>query len=169
MLNSSNKNLMVIYCERILLLLKNNKFGFTFLYLKEVNRLLVQALSGNRCHSDPNKIRVVTDLYGLPKIIPHEARIVLRQFIDQESSFMLNVRFIRSILTLTSIYRVFPVKGEVDLGSITDPQKPFTSSTLEVSGLRSALRELIPNLKLNVKSSGLIGGESAGPNSGKSI
>lgn len=154
---------------RILALIKHNKFDFTFLYLKEAMRLTVQALSGNPSNSDPLKIRVKTDFTGLPTIIPHKLRLILRLWIESPGLSAYNVSVVRAVNTLLSVYRVFPTKPKVDLKSITDPLTEFCVSSLPLDKLSNAISEIIPKLEIKLNKSHLIGGETAGPNSRKSI
>uniref|UniRef100_A0AAU7YEH1 RNA-dependent RNA polymerase n=1 Tax=Exserohilum turcicum mitovirus 5 TaxID=3229029 RepID=A0AAU7YEH1_9VIRU len=79
------------------------------------------------------------------------------------------LRCIRAVLTLLSIYRVFPTKPKVSLDTITSPQGEYDVSVLPEQALRESVKELVPSLELKVGKSYLIGGESAGPNSKKSI
>lgn len=159
--------------DRIIKLIKSNKWEFTFLYLKEVVRLTIQALAGNKSVSDPNLIRVATDSHGLPLIIPHSIRLRLRYHCKIAlSSYPVNLvdrRLIKGVLTILSIYRVFPTKPPVNLKTIEDAKSPFALSDLPDAELRNALKELIPDLYLDVKKSYLIGGETAGPNSKKAL
>jgi hypothetical protein len=65
------------------------------------------------------------------------------------------------------VFRVFPTKAKPKLGTITDPFIG-TVKTFESSLLTSALREIIPGLRLRVNPPQLIRLESAGPNGFKS-
>jgi len=202
LLSPSDKNRLTLLASRIVELVKSNKFDFAFLYLKEATRLTIQALAGNPTLSDPNKVRVKTDMYGLPTIIPFSYRKIMRIFIDygrgssgrnQEIKkvscdlditstpldnneeiilgfpYKYQLRCIRAVLTLLSIYRVFPTKPKVSLDTITSPQGEYDVSVLPEQALRESVKELVPSLELKVGKSYLIGGESAGPNSKKSI
>jgi len=132
-----------------------NGFKFTFMYLKEAFRLTVRALSGSPTTSGfGNKIRVGTDPWGFPHIIPLPLRIPLR---DAKS----NVVICRLVLTLIQIYRVFPVKVSPDLGTILDPFKGI-SKTLLNEEVALAVKTL--GLRLRFSSfRGLIS-EKSGPN-----
>lgn len=74
---------------------------------------------------------------------------------------------VAGILSCLSVFRVFPTKAKPKLGTITDPFDG-TIRTFESRLLKSALRELIPGLRLRVKPPQLIRLESAGPNGFKS-
>jgi hypothetical protein len=62
-----------------------------------------------------------------------------------------------------------PTKPQVSLSTITDSQDDLSIETLKGDNFCLAVKEVIPDMKLNIGKSLLIGGESAGPNSRKSI
>jgi hypothetical protein len=97
----------------------SNGWNFSFQYLKEVFRLVVQAVSGRPRHGyDPSgTIRVNVDSFGLPTLIPLGFRLLIRDFISSKSKS----REVRWILTMIQIYRVFPTQVKPDLGTITSP------------------------------------------------
>jgi hypothetical protein len=129
-------------------------------------------MSGNPSCSDPQKIRVKTDSFGIPTIIPFELRKIVRHFIENKEStynYVYQLRLLRALLTCLSIYRVFPTKVIPKLDTITDPIRSYSVTSLDYNKLEDAVREIIPSKYLRVNKSKIIGGESAGPNSKKSI
>jgi hypothetical protein len=101
-----------ILIKRISVLWKKSGSNFTFLYLKESVRLLIRFLADQAEPTIPSSgIRVKRDRLGIPRIIPSElrAKIVLKE--------QLIVRF---VITLLSVYKVFPTRVKVKVNSITD-------------------------------------------------
>lgn len=140
--------------SRIETMVKTNGFNFTFKYLKECLRLTTLYLAGTPQTSKGRKaVGVRVNQYGLPVIIPPS----LRRSLDLSDESRATTR---CILTLLSIFRVFPTKVKPDLGTIIDP---FTGITRELDNIGSHVRKLTKGYKLSF---GPIKGfisESAGP------
>jgi hypothetical protein len=66
-----------ILTKRIMTLIKRSGFDFAFLYLKEVSRLTIRALSGNPEPRTVSSVLVKRDHNGLPTIIPSTLRACL--------------------------------------------------------------------------------------------
>lgn len=99
--------------KRISTLWKKSGSNFTFLYLKECARLLIRSLAGSpELFVTSDGIRVKRDRYGIPKIIPKSFRdrILAREYV-----------FIRFVLNIISVYRVFPTRVKVKINTLTDP------------------------------------------------
>ena len=143
--------------RRILKLIKRGSFKTTFLYLKEVQRIVIKYLSG-----DPdmglNTPFVKKDRLGLPLILPLQLRTILREGT--------NYRAISAIMTLLSIYRTFNVQVAPTLGTVTGPFEG-TSRTLDEKLVQLALKNLGIE-KLDLRKQRFIILESAGPNSSPS-
>lgn len=138
-------------------LVKRSGWGFTFLYLKECQRLIIKFLAGSPQVISPGVgILVMRDSYGLPSIIPLELRskIILK-----------DGRWIKLILSLISIYRVFPTKVLPTLRTITQPWMGVSNSILRSE---EAVLELFGKKKLRISKPRLIQMESSGPNAFKS-
>lgn len=105
-----------LLAKRILTLFKKSGPNFAFLYMKEVSRLVIRFVSGHP-ELKSRKVLVSVDPMGLPNIIP----VAFRTLIVNRDYQMLRV-----ILTSISIYRVFPTKPRVDIGTITDSFKGIT-------------------------------------------
>lgn len=102
--------------RRVKQLVTRNGFQFTFLYLKEAYRLVLQVIAGSPDLTYPEKgIWVKRDSYGIPTIIPLHIRVHLQK---RDPGKVLVVRL---ALMLLSIYRVFPTKVKPDLGTIISP------------------------------------------------
>jgi hypothetical protein len=142
--------------KRILTLFKKSGPNFAFLYMKEVSRLVIRFVSGHP-ETKSRKVLVSVDPNGLPNIIPVAFRTLIVN---------MDYKMLRVILTSISIYRVFPTKPRIDLGTITDG---FTGITrvLDPTILTRAVRELILTRprKANLK---FIILESASPMASKS-
>jgi len=142
--------------DRILKLWKSSGPNFAFLYLKECMRLVIRSLAGQPDHC--RKIMVKVDSKGLPMIIPSLFRHNLLNLKNQ--------RVVIGILTIISLYRVFPTRVKVSINSLIDPCtgiiETFSvpSQVYKELGLRK--HSLVPK-----SSPSLIGGESSGPNSYK--
>jgi hypothetical protein len=105
-----------LFIKRVTELINKNGFNFAFKYLKECLRLVTLYLAGNPQTTKAQKaIGVRVNQYGLPVIIPPSIRKEL-SFDTVESRFTT-----RCIITLISIFRVFPTKIKPDLGTITSP------------------------------------------------
>jgi len=88
--------------------------GKTFLvkYLKECYRLMQHYIGGQ---PQISSIDIAVGLNGgIPKIIPGDLRLLIKQR---------NSEVIRFTLTVFSLYRVIKIPGTLKLGSITDPFK----------------------------------------------
>lgn len=138
-------------------MINHNGFNFAFKYLKECLRLVTLYLAGNPQTTKAQKaIGVRVNQYGLPVIIPPSIR--------KELSFDTNESRVttRCIITLISIFRVFPTKVKPDLGTITSPFSG-ASRTLDANQVSSLVRKFCKGFKLKF---GPIKGfisESAGP------
>jgi len=125
--------------------------------LKECLRLVTLYLAGSPQTTKAQKaIGVRVNQYGLPVIIPPSIRKEL-SFDTVESRVTT-----RCIITLISIFRVFPTKVKPDLGTITS-SFTGTSRTLDESQLSGLVRNFCKGFKLKF---GPIKGfisESAGP------
>nr|QIR30276.1 RNA-dependent RNA polymerase [Plasmopara viticola lesion associated mitovirus 53] len=76
---------------------------------------------------------------------------------------------LKVLLSIISIYRVFPTKPKVKLDTITDLKKPGSLEVLPSDEVKNAVLEVIPKGRLIVNKSYLTGGERASPNSKKAI
>lgn len=69
---------LMLLKDRIRILIKRSGFQFTFLYLKEVYRLVIRYLAG---HGEPvtpiSGVMVKRDHHGLPTIIPLNLRRII--------------------------------------------------------------------------------------------
>jgi hypothetical protein len=144
--------LLVVRLKR---LEKRSGSNFTFLYLKESVRLIIRNLAGApepRFHS--KGIYVSRDQFGIPKIIG----LKLSLLINKKDSFM-----VKYILTLLSIFRVFPSVQKIKLGSIIDPFSGI-SRTLDPDRISCAVAELRKGYSgLKLKDMTLIKLETAAP------
>nr|UPW42115.1 MAG: putative RNA dependent RNA polymerase [Sichuan mountain mitovirus 8] len=138
-------------------------FQFTFKYLKTVLHLTVRALSGRPIFIyNPKGLPYISiDSHGFPKFLPIEIRHFLK-----DCDLSLYSKEVGAILSLISIFRVFPTHVKPKLDSIIEPfsgtVKTFESSALKLAVLGFTSKHWInkkPNFNLK-----LIGGESAGPN-----
>lgn len=125
--------------------------------MKECLRLVTLYLAGSPQTTKAQRaIGVRVNQYGLPVIIPPSIRKEL-SFDTVESRVTT-----RCIITLISIFRVFPTKVKPDLGTITSPFSG-TSRTLDESQMSSIVKNFVKGFKLKF---GPIKGfisESAGP------
>lgn len=156
--SSDIRNELVTLITRIKRLVRKSGWNFSFLYLKEVQRLLIRSISGSPEPIYSSGIIVSRDGHGLPRIIPINLRNLCLEFRK-------NVFQVRAILSLISIYRVFPTSAKVKLNTVTDP---FIGTYESLSNLRPAVREVFGRLELKLSSPKLIKLESAGPNAVKS-
>jgi hypothetical protein len=152
-----------ILTSRISLLVKRMGFNTTFKYLKEVFRLVICYLSGR---GEPRAVNanfpfVKRDHNGLPTIIPSRLRAILVR------GPLTDKGLIVCILSCLSIFRVFPTIVKVDMATIITP---FTGvfKSLPLHILLPAIREILPDLRLNIGPFKLLCIESAGPNGFKS-
>lgn len=149
--------------SRIATLCKRSGFNFTFFYLKEVSRLVIRALSGNPEPLQPRKgVMVKRDHNGLPTIIPLSLR---RCLLPEEWRGYQNI--VVCILSIISVYRVFPTKVKPKLDTIIDPFVG-TTRTFDSSAVKLALSELTKGLVFKLHSPKLLKLETAGPNAVKS-
>jgi len=152
------KDLKVLI-KRIDILWEKSGSNFTFLYLKEVFRLLIRFLSGSPETTDcikPNTILVKRDSSGLPTLIPLSLRELIRK--KRESK-------VQMLLTLLSVFRVMPSVQKPKFSTITAPFTG-TSEVLDDGELKLAIRDL--GVRLRIKDHSLIKLESAGPHGRKS-
>nr|UTQ48818.1 RNA-dependent RNA polymerase [Monilinia fructicola mitovirus 1] len=157
--------LLIQFGDRIQNLIKKSGFNFAHLYLKECMRLSIRVLAGqpDKCM----KIHVKVDMNGLPKIIPYRLRHILLLKGGNLQSYR---NKIIGILTLLSIFRVFPTSPKIKFNTITDPFKG-SIRTFDKSLIKESLKDLgiLSNILKDKKySTTLIGSESSGPNSYKS-
>jgi len=146
----------------------------SFLYLKECVRLVIVYLAGTPDHGFVlGRIMVRKDRWGLPVIIPKYLRIFLRLYfvyISNKSIFHLEYKGINNVITcilsLLSIYRIFPTKPLPSLDTITGP---FTGiwKSIDSAMLVRAMKE-IPLKFFKLEAPKLLLIESAGPNGFKS-
>nr|UPW42221.1 MAG: putative RNA dependent RNA polymerase [Jiangsu mito-like virus 14] len=144
---------------RITKLIKRSGFQFTFFYLKEVLRLVIRSLSGSPETSFHKGVMVKVDHTGLPTIIPLSLRIALRDYRN-------NQVLVACILSLLSVFRVFPTKVKPSLGTIIAPFDGVTR-TFDSTAISLALAELIPK-PVPIKPARLLKLETASPNAKKS-
>nr|QKW91256.1 RNA-dependent RNA polymerase [Botrytis cinerea mitovirus 9] len=155
---------LIQFGDRIQILINKSGFNFAHLYLKECMRLTIRVLAGqpDKCM----KIHVKVDVNGLPKILPYNLRKILLLKGGNLQSYR---RKLIGILTLLSIFRVFPTSPKVKMNTITDEFKG-SIRTFDKSIVISALKDMGFNRKslTGRYNTSLIGGEAAGPNSRKS-
>jgi len=150
---------MRVLTNRITTLIKRSGFQFTFFYLKEAMRLVIRSLAGNPEPLFLKGVMVKRDHNGLPTIIPLSLRKALLDFSN-------NQRVVVCILSILSVFRVFPTKVRPSLGTIIEPFNGITR-TINSSLIKRALVELTPG-SLHLRSPTLLKLESAGPNAKKS-
>lgn len=150
----------IILTNRISTLVKRSGFQFTFLYLKEAMRLIIRSLSGNPEPNCLTAVRVKRDHNGLPTIVPSSLRKLLLNFRNEQ-------RAVVCILSIISVFRVFPTKVKPSLGTIIEPFGGITR-TFDSSVIKLALDELTRKTKFSLSQPTLLQLESAGPNSVKS-
>lgn len=148
--------------KRIQRLSDKSGFQFTFMYMKEAFRLTVRYLSG-QAEQLSNKIAVKLDYSGLPVIIPSPLRDIIRK-----RNFSNDRRLIICLLTILSIYRVCPTKVKPSHDTIVSSFEG-TSETFNSNIIGSAVTDLVGDVKLKIGKFRIIGGESTGPNSYKSV
>jgi len=148
--------------KRIQRLVRKSGFNFTFQYLKLVLHFTVAYLSGRPVLiSDQNGPYISLDYRGLPSILP----LTIRDNLDQLTS-----KQVGGLLSILSIFRVFPTKVKPKFDTISD-QFSGVARSFDSSKLKLALDDFLRNKDLdrrNFKIS-LIGGESAGPNGFKAL
>jgi hypothetical protein len=156
------KDCLSILQKSIYNLIKKSGFQFTFKYMKAVLHLVIRFLSGRPIYvySPKGSPYISIDSNGLPKILPSELRHFLKR-----CDLVKDSKSIGAILTLISIFRVFPTHVKPKLDTIVSS---FTGSvkTFELNRLKLACNDLLKgsiNRKPNFDCK-IIGGESAGPN-----
>lgn len=143
--------------RRIKRLISVNGFQFTFLYLKEAYRLVLQVIAGSPDLTYPAKgVLVKRDPYGIPTIIPLQIRVSLR---SRDPS---NSMAVRLTLMLLSVYRVFPTKVKPDLETIISPFSGI-SPTLPQTEIEHVVKRFVRGKVAFGPYRGFIS-ESAGPN-----
>lgn len=139
---------------RLKRLVKKSGRNFAFLYLKESVRLVLRSLAGA---PEPRflakGIYVSRDSMGLPMLIPKK----LRAYLMDKDQYM-----VKFILTLLSIYRVFPSVQKIKLGTITDPFNGV-SRNLDSHTLSLAVADVFGSRSLKLKSMRFIKLETASP------
>lgn len=150
---------MLMLTDRISTLIRRSGFQFTFFYLKECMRLVIRSLAGNPEPKFLKGVMVKRDHNGLPTIVPSSLRKLLINYRENQKTVV-------CILSILSVFRVFPTKVKPSLGTIIEPFNGITE-TINISLIKSALAELIPN-RLVLSQPTLIKLESAGPNAVKS-
>lgn len=103
---------------------------------------------------------VKRDHNGLPTIVPSTLRKSLKDYRD-------NQRTVVCILSIISVYRVFPTKVKPKLGTITDPFDGITR-TIDSSAIKLALAEITRGFSFKLSPPTLLKLETAGPNAVKS-
>lgn len=96
------------------------------LYLKASSVALQQAASGH-CHKDVIDLgsRISRTRSGLPRLIPAQHRIFIK---NRNMGYTVLIRF---YLTVFSMYRVIPMVGKPNLGTILDSGKYFNMGRFE--------------------------------------
>lgn len=123
-----------VLIRRIRLHMKRS--GFDFKYMKESYRLVILNLAGTpELHWTGKGPIVKRDKSGLPVFIPRNLRSIISGEKSRESQKRIQV-----ILSVLSIFRVFPTKPKVDLESIISP---FSGVTTTLPYLQQALKELL--------------------------
>jgi len=151
-----HKEELLFLMSKIKHLYRKSGSNFTFLYLKECNRLIIRSLAGQGEAKFLKGICVSRDAHGLPHIIPSKLR---RSFGEDQS-------VVRAVLSLVSMYRVMSTKVRPKLDTIV---QPFNGVALTLSGLKEALRSLnFGTIYPSLRRATLLKIESAGPNAHKS-
>jgi hypothetical protein len=143
-------------------LIKSSGFNFTFLYLKEVMRLVIRALAGSPEPITPlGGVMVKRDHNGLPTIIPLSLRKLLLEGPRNNNKTLV------ALLSLISVFRVFPTSVKPSLATIISPFAGLNRS-IDSSILRDAVVEISRSAELKLTGFKLIHSESAGANTIKS-
>lgn len=147
-----------IFQTRINKLVKDHGWNFAFQYLKLSQQLLIQAIN-NTPIKGMSSPRVKRDYYGMPTIIPHPIRVVLRDRLHKDWLLV-----VKATLTVLSIFRTFSTKVEPSLDSITSP---FSGESRTLN--ESALHTVIKRMKIRIKTGRFspFVSEKAGPNGSK--
>jgi len=140
--------------SRIERLVKTNGFNFTFKYLKECLRLTTLYLAGTPVTTKAdNAVGVRVNQYGLPVIIPSALR---KELSLAEASRITT----RTVLTLLSMFRVFPTKVKPDLSSIVEP---FSGINRSLDNIKMIVVKLVGTKKVGFGSIKGFISESSGP------
>lgn len=123
-------------------------------------RLLIRALSGNPEPKFLKGVMVKRDHNGLPTIVPSSLRKAL---LDLRG----NQTLIVCILSIVSVFRVFPTKVKPSLDTIIAPFDGIVRS-FDASAIKIALAELTGGRGFRIAPPTLIKLETAGPNAVKS-
>lgn len=135
-------------CDRIVKLYHSTGPSYTVTYLKEVVRLIQKYVAGEKEKLAMDARVGITA--GLPKILPREIRLLIRNG-DHLA--------IRMTLSLVSVYRIMKSPPKLKISTITDPHKGLCT-VLPVMEVSLVLKQL--NFKL--RDPRLLMLFSAGPN-----
>lgn len=125
-------------------------------------RLTIRALAGSPEAISPVKgVMVKRDHRGLPSIIPLSLRHLLSRGPKEENKTLV------ALLSMLSVFRVFPTSVKPSLGTIIEPFSGVTR-TIDLSILRPAVLEIFSSRELKLSKFELIKPESAGANTIKS-
>lgn len=159
-----------ILIDRISRLVSNNKWKFSFDYMKKVFTMVVRYFAGEPFIKVPEHykgILVKADRLGLPTIIPVNLRKQIVLWSNPETMWRTRLDII-CLLSFLSIYRIFPAKAVVDLSSITDEFVGVTR-TFDPKQIRLAIDDIAVKIKRNAYGKvRLLDMDSAGPNSRRS-
>lgn len=75
--------------------IKRRNLRFVFLYLKECYTLTYSSITSTKYEP---KVRISTDVYGIPKIIPHSLRSLIRD----------DRKLLVGVQTILAIHRAIP-------------------------------------------------------------
>lgn len=143
---------------RIKSLIKSTGWDFTFQYLKVCLQLTIQSINGTPL-AGMSSPRVKRDHFGLPTILPHDLRLIIRNKEHKDW-----VKVVRLTLTALSIFRVFSTNVKPSLSTIIAPFDGL-ARTLNMSSLHTVLNRM----KISIcpgEFKGFIS-EKAGPNGSK--
>lgn len=147
--------------KRIHRLITRSGWKFTFLYLKESLRIVSRYLAGQDHTILPNGIGISLDRTGLPTIIPLSLRKILHN-----ADLIKDRKIIVCILTILSMFRVFPTSPVPELDTIVSPFSGLIKS-FDSFFIKRALQDLSIHT-LKIKSPSLLKLETCSPNSVKS-
>jgi hypothetical protein len=129
---------------------KKSGSSFTVKYLKECLRIIQKFISGEKLTTSMGiHLGIV---HGLPKILPRELRLYIRNNSEKE---------IRVILAIISVFRVLKCAPSLKLNTITD-KFSGTSEYLNPMEVKLAMSEVVQNFKLAEPRFLML--RSAGPN-----
>lgn len=114
--------------------MKLSGFTFTVQYLKEALRLCQKAIAGDPQRSSQEP-RVATRR-GLPLIIPGDLRLLIEAK---------DPKVIKVVLTMISVFRVFPSLPKLKLETITGPFKGLYKTTPEITPIVQWLKPFYGN------------------------